>query len=175
MKMPILSPLPILTKGKPFPTRIRIWLLEVRRWEILENWEFPLPDGKRIIIPKGFIFDGASIPRAFWNVLSPTGLLFIPAIIHDFAYRYDYLWVREEDGSIRKFQEKAGKRYWDQLFYQISGNVNGMKIINTPVWMIITAMGGVAWRNNRACQEAEIFPDDLPILFVEMPDYFQSV
>jgi hypothetical protein len=39
-----------------------------------------------ITVPKNFITDGASIPRIFWPIMSPSGEYFEAAIIHDFLY-----------------------------------------------------------------------------------------
>lgn len=39
-----------------------------------------------ITVPSGFVTDGASIPRIFWNILSPFGDYFGPAVVHDFLY-----------------------------------------------------------------------------------------
>lgn len=39
-----------------------------------------------ITVPEGTETDGASIPRAFWSILSPFGEWFAPAVIHDFLY-----------------------------------------------------------------------------------------
>lgn len=37
-----------------------------------------------VMVPKGFLTDGASIPRIFWPFLSPWGSYSRAAIIHDF-------------------------------------------------------------------------------------------
>jgi len=42
-----------------------------------------------VAIPKGFLSDGASIPRIFWNIFSPFGLYLKAALIHDFLYSKD--------------------------------------------------------------------------------------
>lgn len=39
-----------------------------------------------IVVPKGFVTDGASVPRFFWNVLGPLGPYFDAAVLHDFLY-----------------------------------------------------------------------------------------
>lgn len=39
-----------------------------------------------ITVPRNFETDGASIPRVFWNILSPFGDYFPAAVIHDFLY-----------------------------------------------------------------------------------------
>jgi hypothetical protein len=38
-------------------------------------------------VPKGFISDGASVPRPFWSIFSPfNGDYFEAALIHDYLY-----------------------------------------------------------------------------------------
>ena len=37
-----------------------------------------------ITIPKGFITDGATIPKLFWNILSPFGRFFKSCALHDY-------------------------------------------------------------------------------------------
>jgi len=40
-----------------------------------------------ITVPKGFISDGASVPRPFWTIFSPfNGDYFEAALIHDYLY-----------------------------------------------------------------------------------------
>lgn len=39
-----------------------------------------------ITVPKGFITDGASIPKVFWSIFSPFGEYFKAALIHDWLY-----------------------------------------------------------------------------------------
>ena len=62
-QMPLLRPVPIPTKNRSFFMRILVWIYDVRKWELAANWEYQLNPGERIILPEGFQFDGASIPR----------------------------------------------------------------------------------------------------------------
>lgn len=39
-----------------------------------------------VTVPTGFVTDGASIPRMFWNILSPFGQYFPAALLHDYLY-----------------------------------------------------------------------------------------
>ena len=104
LKMPELKPVPIATEKHGFT----VWLHSVRTWELTENWKYTLPvsctggKGVKIVIPKGFVFDGASIPRPFWAILHPSGLLLIPALVHDFAYRCGFLWEITAEKSTDK-------------------------------------------------------------------------
>ena len=60
-----------------------------RRWRVLEPFEYVATVGTTswtITVPVGFITDFASIPRALWSILPPTGRYGKAAVIHDFLY-----------------------------------------------------------------------------------------
>ena len=159
MNMPKLTPIPIKTLGKGTFARIWAWVTEVRKWKVVEDWEYELPNKTIIIIPENFIFDGASIPRPLWGVLSPTGLLLIPGLIHDFGYRFDYIWVLDSDNKVYKDKVGAGQEDWDKLFYEVGLKVNGMKIINLLAWLVLASLGKYAWKDNRERNDKDVFPD----------------
>ena len=50
-------------------------------WRLLEEYE---SDNGNILVPEGFVTDGASIPPLFRGIFSPTGRYFGAAIIHDY-------------------------------------------------------------------------------------------
>lgn len=37
-----------------------------------------------VIVPAGFISDGASVPRIFWSLFPPVGRYFAAAVVHDY-------------------------------------------------------------------------------------------
>ena len=100
--MPILQPIPIPTKNRCFFARILVWLVESRKWKLVKKYRYKMRDGTVLVIPKGFEFDGASIPRPLWPLLSPTGLFLIPSLFHDYAYK-------KRLSIYRQAQEKAQK------------------------------------------------------------------
>lgn len=108
LEMPVLEPLPIATEKHG----LTVWMHSVRRWTLEKDWEYPLPKSGAedktvtIVIPKGFQFDGASIPRPFWGILHPSGLLLIPALVHDFAYRCGFLWEIVEEKITNRREER---------------------------------------------------------------------
>lgn len=66
--MPVVKPVPIPTKNQNTKLKkIVASIFEVRKWVLTENWYYELSDGSMILIPKGFEFDGASIPRPLWG------------------------------------------------------------------------------------------------------------
>lgn len=65
-----------------------------------EDYKFRNPDGSLETIPAGFIWDGASIPKATWAVLAPGNTRYNSAIpeglIHDYMYRNPQRYSKEE-------------------------------------------------------------------------------
>ena len=88
--MPKLRPIPIATAGKGFWGAIWMWLMGTRHWEVADDWAFKI-GGEGYIIPQGFQFDGASIPKFLHTWLSPTGVLLMGGLVHDYAYKYETL------------------------------------------------------------------------------------
>lgn len=166
MDMPKLQPIPIPTKNAAVPVRMWRWLTSIRQWRLLEDWCYTLPNSDIVIvIPKGFVFDGASIPKPLWFLLSPTGLLLIPGLVHDFAYRYDYLWAFDHQGRTFRYSRNAGQKHWDKLFKTIALDVNGMSVIDYLAYVALSGFGWIAWRGNRKRQDFELIPESPKVTF----------
>jgi len=152
-KMPVLQPLPIKTKGLGFFARYKAWMFDRRKWKVFREWEYKWENDIgitiTIIIPAKFILDGASIPRIFWVILSPTGILLIPAVIHDYGYRYGYIWTKTKQGKLLKFGEGQPRKYWDRLFKTMAIEVNGFKFVNKIAWAAVKIGGGRIWKKYR--------------------------
>lgn len=68
--------------------------ISARKYELVEDYECYWNDSgvvHRLLVPKGNISDGASIPRMFWGLigLRPDGLIRAGALIHDYLYAYE--------------------------------------------------------------------------------------
>lgn len=160
MLMPKLIPVPIKTRNMPILRKLWAWITSVRSWTLAEDWFFEDRHGNWIVVPKGFEFDGASIPKPLWFLLSPTGLLLIPGLVHDFAYRYDYVWMVDEssESGFIKHGEQYGQKYWDRCFYDVSQQVNQLSVINGLAWLALSLLGSCAWDKNRARNAVELYP-----------------
>ena len=155
-EMPLLRPVPIPTKNRSIFMRILVWLYDVRKWELAADWEYQLNPENRIILPQGFRFDGASIPRVLWTFLSPVGLLFIPGLIHDYGYRYRQLWkIDKHRNEAVPYMEGENKTHWDRLFWMVGRQVNGTKFINLAAFLAVYLAGYGAWMKNRKREEQE--------------------
>ena len=162
-EMPLLRPIPIPTKNVMGLMRILVWLFEVRSWSLQETWFFDYDDGTRtvrLVFGKGFEFDGASIPRVFWFLFSPIGILLIPGLIHDYAYEYDQLW--EIDNGVIQPYDKGGedskRGRWDRQFWAVGTQVNGLVGLTFIAWLAIKIGGWVAWNKHRESDEGAPIP-----------------
>lgn len=91
-----------------------------------------------IIIPRGFVTDLASVPRAFWSVLPKTGKYMSAAILHDFLYA-DHRCTKEQADLILKMEM--------ELFGVSS-------VQSEPIYQAVRLLGRSAWEENGNLLEA---------------------
>jgi len=142
--MPHIKPLPIKTKGKGFWKGIAMWLLSTRNWELVQDWKYNL-NGSDYVIPKGFQFDGASIPKFLRTFFSPVGVLLIGGLVHDYMYKYTACKPSTTKGSLLIVDQKMA----DQIFRDINIEVNGFYFMNYLAYWSLRLGGFVAWNGHR--------------------------
>jgi len=149
--MPHMMPVPMETKSKGLVGGIILWLTKTRTWEITEDWKFGLQmDGQKTVtsfmIPKGFVFDGASVPKPLRSWLSPMGVLLSGGLVHDYVYKFETLRL-----ATKKPQAitKKDQKWADMLFRDICIDVNGFKIINYLAYYALRLGGWLAWNGHR--------------------------
>ena len=141
---PELKPLPIKTKGKGFWKGIAMWLLSTRNWEITKDWKYNI-DGTEYVIPAGFQFDGASIPKFLRTFFSPVGVLLIGGLVHDYAYKYKTLLEVNKKKTMGDLTQKRA----DEIFRDINIVVNGFYTMNYLAYWSLRLGGFVAWNGHR--------------------------
>ena len=141
---PELKPLPIKTKGKGFWKGIVMWLLSTRNWEITKDWKYNI-DGTEYVIPAGFQFDGASIPKFLRTFFSPVGVLLIGGLVHDYAYKYKTLLESNKKKTMGDLTQKRA----DEIFRDINIVVNGFYVMNYLAYYSLRLGGFVAWNGHR--------------------------
>ena len=141
---PHMQPQKIATKGKGFFTMIKMWLLGVRHWEIKEDFEYVL-NGNIYVIPAGFKFDGASIPKFLHPFLSPVGVLLIGGLVHDYAYKYATLLRQNKKDTLGVITQKRA----DEIFRDINIGVNGFYLMNYLAYWSLRLGGFLAWNKHR--------------------------
>tara|TARA_B100001093_G_scaffold285784_1_gene273011 strand:+ start:986 stop:1447 length:462 start_codon:yes stop_codon:yes gene_type:complete len=142
--MPVLKPLPIKTKDKGFFKGIIMWLLGVRHWQLAEDFHYNLND-KDYVIPAGFTFDGASIPKFLHTFFSPVGVLLMGGLVHDYAYKYETLLHKNKKDTLGVISQKRA----DEIFRDININVNGFYVMNYLAYYSLRLGGFMAWNGHR--------------------------
>ena len=143
-KMPHLQPVPIKTKGKGFFGAIVMWLLSTRNWVLIKDWHYKMNDVD-YVIPAGFQFDGASIPKFLRTFFSPVGVLLIGGLVHDYMYKYTACKpLNKKDALLVVDQKRA-----DEIFRDICIEVNGFYTMNYLAYWSLRLGGFVAWNGHR--------------------------
>ena len=141
---PFMKPLRIATKGKGFFTMIKMWLLGVRHWEIADDFDYEI-NGTKFVIPAGFKFDGASIPKFLHTFLSPVGVLLIGGLVHDYAYKYQTLLNKNKKDTMGVITQKKA----DEIFRDINIEINGFYLMNYLAYWSLRLGGFMAWNKHR--------------------------
>jgi len=139
-----LQPIPIKTKGKGFWKGIIMWLLGTRNWTIIKDFKYTI-NGTNYVIPKGFSFDGASIPKFLRTFFSPVGVLLIGGLVHDYMYKYSACKPADKKGQLLLVDQKKA----DQIFRDINIEVNGFYFMNYLAYWSLRLGGFVAWNGHR--------------------------
>ena len=143
-KMPQLQPVRIATAGKGFWGAIWMWLMGSRHWIVAADWEYKL-NGEWHVIPAGFQFDGASIPKFLHTWLSPTGVLLMGGLVHDYGYKYATLLYSGKKETIGLINQKKA----DQIFRDINIEQNGFHFLNYLAYWALRLGGFAAWNGHR--------------------------
>ena len=142
-EMPHLKPIRIPTAGKGFWGAIWMWITGTRHWELADSWYYEI-NGEEYMIPAGFKFDGASIPKFLHTWLSPTGVLLMGGLVHDYAYKYATLYKSDGTTMGTIDQTKA-----DEIFRDINIEQNGFHFLNYLAYWALRIGGFMAWNGHR--------------------------
>ena len=149
-ELPHLQPVKIPTKGKGFWKGIVMWLLSTRNWVVTQDWKYRM-NGNEYIIPAGFQFDGASIPKFLHTFLSPVGVLLMGGLVHDYAYKYETLLRANKRDTLGKISQKRA----DEIFRDINIEINGFYFMNYLSYWSLRLGGWVAWNGHRKKEKKE--------------------
>jgi hypothetical protein len=157
MEMPVVRPIRMPTKGKPFFSRVA-QAFKRRRWELIEDFHYYSPTLHcDFYIPAPFDLDFASVPRPFWIILDPVGLLLIGSMFHDFGYLYGGLLVKKPADQTYKFKQYS-RIGLDNIFETIITEVNDMKGMAKIAKYALIVGGWMAWARCRKANRS-VFHD----------------
>lgn len=114
-----------------------------------------------IFLPKGFIYDGASVPKILHSFLGPTGVLLLGSGPHDEGYKYGGLILfRPFDKGIEKALKVEGelvytdipKPFLDSIFFDLSERESSLGVATFLAWLAVTIFGKTTWTRERKKQ-----------------------
>ena len=110
----------------------------------------------KLIIPKGFVCDGASIPWFLWSVLKlhPDGLMRSASWLHDYVYRYGGFVPKTQffvavNGEWKESKRHISKTESDGLFRMIMEYHGISKFKAGIAWMGVVSFGWITWNKNK--------------------------
>lgn len=120
----------------------------------------------RIVAPKGFVTDFASVPAVFWSVLPPDDEYVTAAVIHDWLY----------------WNQATTRAQADQAMWDCMAELGVSKFKLASIYVAVRTFGDAAWSGNAALKakgERRVLkrtPTDLKVRWSEwkrQPDVFE--
>jgi hypothetical protein len=161
-RFPAIRPL-VQPNPKSWLSRIRLFFTFRRKFEIVEDyvvWSEYLQ--KFVFIPKGFVFDGASVPKVLNSIYQSTGMLFYGASVHDHGYRYMCL-VHVNKGTGELYVKHYPKSELDEIFRHLCAEESGLSTASGVATFGLTLFGFTGWGEAR--KNGKILSKDFPELF----------
>lgn len=88
---------------------------------------------KRVVVPRGFVTDFASVPRVFWSLFRPDGNYAYAAVLHDFLY----------------WQQDRPKSDADAIFRAAMEDLKISDWQSTVLFQAVNNFGSSAWSSNQ--------------------------
>ena len=109
---------------------------------------------RRITVRKGFVSDGASVPRLTWTFtgLRPDGLIRAAALVHDFIYRHGgnmplTSYQKWNGGDWQSIKTPITRRKADRIFLDLM-TLAGMGWLRRRLaYTAVRWFAGFAWNN----------------------------
>ena len=126
----------------------RTWkyLTTSNRFRLTKDWKITIPDKTQVMVPKGFEFDGASIPWFLRFFATSFGPLLRGALVHDYGYRHNFLLDWDENA----IKIEKGQKYFDDLFRDIAAVTSHLKGLACFAWAGVRSFGHIAWDKHRS-------------------------
>lgn len=71
-------------------------------WKVVNEFVYMTNVGKlgSVHVPACFLTDFASVPKALWNIMPPTGMYGKAAVLHDYLYRTPHIASKADADSV---------------------------------------------------------------------------
>lgn len=121
-----------------FTTPLIVKVLDKHKFELFKSFTFRL--GKdAITVPRGFVTDFASVPKAFWSIIPPYGKHTKAAVLHDYLYQYHGF---VSGGQIISYTRKES----DQIFLRAMETLGVNQIKRWVMYQGVRIFGSHTWK-----------------------------
>ena len=111
---------------------IPIVILKAKKIYVYENSVKKVGDNTTIQISKGFVSDGASVPRLLWTIFPPFYRYTESTIIHDFLYKTQFI----------------DRKVCDKIFLDCMLEDGVNKIVAYLFYFNVRVFGKFAWKKH---------------------------
>ena len=102
-------------------------------WVLGDDLAFTVrQSGQRIVVPRGFVTDFASVPRVFWTIFPKHGEYTRAAIVHDFLY----------------WEQRCSRDQADELFDIVMEDSEVDSTTRFTIYAAVRVWGSSAWEEN---------------------------
>jgi len=114
-------------------------------YEVTESFKYYIDDSatKWVYVPKGFLTDGASVPRPFWWLIPPMGKYAQAAVVHDILCERGIAY--KEEVGFHVDRDEANK-----IFYHAMEVLGVPKIQRKLMYWAVKAYNIVGWTSDAA-------------------------
>ncbi len=127
--------------------------VSARQYELVETFGYGWDKygvSHELVVPRGFRYDGASVPRILWSVigLRPDGLVRAAALLHDWIYRHG---GKLPPGSYRRDDGEGGhwtRKSADLLFGRVMRESGVSKLKRRLAYLGVRVGGRRSWKSN---------------------------
>lgn len=107
-------------------------------WVLGNDLVFTVRDtGQKIIVPRGFVTDFASVPRIFWTFFPKHGEYTRAAIVHDYLY----------------WQQQCSREQADELFDIVMEDSDVDSTSRFTIYAAVRVWGDSSWQENAELRE----------------------
>lgn len=131
------------------------------RWQITELFVYYigtpndkiLTEGHPVFVPKGFITDGASVPRMLWWLFPPVGDRYSKAaVLHDFMYSTQMFGRSRADKIFLEAMEALGVSWWKRRTLY-----SAVRVFGHAAWVGKSTEEMMRWRDASLSQSYEYY------------------
>lgn len=121
-----------------FKGRLRVVHINGKVWELTSNLTYEHHKYGKIVVPKGFKTDFASIPRIALSVTgSPAGQMVEASVVHDWLY------------SISNPDCELDRKQADKVFLRILRKSGVSKLKSKTMYRMVRMFGGLSYREKK--------------------------